>query len=180
MIMRSIAFRTSRHFVIDRANGSPGDDFFGGTTGPDVYKGLAGNDVILGNDDDDRLMGGSGNDHLIGEYGDDYLYGGTGDDTLEGREGSDVIYTGTGNDTVFFGDMYGRDTCKDFDARGADHDVVDLTSLDGVDDFEDLVEDHMKEKGGNVIITGDGGDRLVFLDMKESQFKIAVFIFDAE
>jgi Ca2+-binding RTX toxin-like protein len=177
--MQSILFRIGSSFAIPRLKGTPEDDFYPGTDGDDFYEGLGGNDTILGADGADALYGNNGNDHLIGEYGNDVLNGGRGDDTLEGREGNDILIGGGGNDLIIFGDMYKRDTCRDFQTRGPGRDTVDISGLSGIDSFEDLKEDHMVRKGRDVIITGDGGDRLTFLDMKISQFNVDVFIFDA-
>ena len=92
-----------------------GSDTIMTTTIENVTSG-SGNDSITGNVLDNILDGGAGNDTLFGSYGDDELIGGFGDDTLTGGFGDDTLTGGSGNDTFVFGEIFGDDTIKDFNA----------------------------------------------------------------
>ena len=74
-------------------------------------------DILTGSDVGDNISGFGGKDRLNGMLGDDYLDGGAGRDRLIGGAGSDhfILATGTGADIVV-----------DFDAKGANHDWIDV------------------------------------------------------
>jgi Ca2+-binding RTX toxin-like protein len=111
--------------------------------------GSATDNAINGNIGADSLSGGAGNDVLNGRDGADILSGGTGEDVLRG---------GAGVDTFVFATGFGSDTVADF-LIGTD--VVDLTGLDAITSFEDLLADHATQVGRNVWIEGDTGDILI-------------------
>ena len=62
-----------------------------------------------------------------------------------------------------------RDTIRDFDARGADHDTLDLRDLRSITSFRDLVAHHMHQSGDTTVITTGAGDviRLLHVNMAD-------------
>lgn len=131
----------------------------------DIF-GEGGNDYIDADSNaNDLLDGGDGNDELIAARGNDTLIGGAGDDRLYSSNGAALLVTGEGNDTVT---VYGGDDTIRFvadDALSFSATVVSLFSAeDGdrielisgtIDDFDDLVANHVTELDGSVQIVHD-------------------------
>lgn len=117
-----------------------------------------GNDALHGGDGDDRLFGGAGRDRLFGDAGRDTLDGGIGNDLLRG---------GSGVDRFVFHSGGGRDVIRDFDSRGGDHDVIDLGGVGKIDGFRDLMDNHIRQEGRDVVITA-GDDRILIDQVKLS------------
>lgn len=145
----------------DLDGGNKADKLFG-RAGTDTLEGGNGNDLLKGNGGNDLIEGGNGRDKLIGGAGNDTLDGGTGNDVLIGRGGTDVF--------VFSG---GRDTVRDF--RLADR--VDLSDAIGIASFSDLVNNHVREASGNVIITDDGGNRMKLKNTDLADLDAGDFLF---
>ncbi|CUH81107.1 Hemolysin IA [Tritonibacter multivorans] len=158
----------------DFLRGSSADDIIHGEAGRDVLIGRSGYDDLYGGDGRDYLLGGRGNDRLDGGDGrdllkggrdNDLLLGGAGNDTLKGGQGQDVLDGGTGRDILkggrdadvfVFQEGYGRDTVLGFQA-GEDYLAL---SIDGVDDFDTLLE-FGRERGNEVRFNFGDGDVLV-------------------
>jgi len=98
----------------------------------------------------------------------DVLDGKAGDDTLIGRGGADIFVFGRNDD---------RDTITDFDAKGKDHDIVDLSSLSSIADFADLKAHHISEHGSDVWINGRNGDVLVLQGVEIDDLDKSCFLF---
>jgi Ca2+-binding RTX toxin-like protein len=132
----------------DRVYGDQGADRIEGNGGADALYGGDADDTIYGDNDmhpgGEAAAGAPGNDSLFGDAGNDTLYGQEGSDTLHGGLGYDRLWGGAGRDTFAFeqSDIYLQpfgpilayravhtDTVKDFEAGGASHDLVDLSSL---------------------------------------------------
>jgi Ca2+-binding RTX toxin-like protein len=100
-------------------------------------------------------LAGTGNalaNHIVGNVGANTLKGLTGADDLTGGKGNDRLYGGAGADHFIFNAGDGTDTIKDFDAKGSDHDVIDLSHVSGLTDFADLKAHHMEQAGSAVVI----------------------------
>ncbi len=163
----------------DRLDGRGGDDVLAGGGGNDTYvvnsKGdqveeLAsqGTDTVLasisytltGTVENLALSGkaglnGTGNavaNKITGNLGANTLKGLAGADQLTGGQGNDKLYGGSESDHFIFHKGDGTDTVKDFDAKGADHDVIDLSHISGISDFADLKTNHMEQVGGSVVV----------------------------
>ena len=94
-------------------------------------------DTFTGTDAGEKLGGTDGHDILIGKRGNDTLTGGDGPDTF-------VFKTGDG-----------RDMITDF--RPAEGDRIDLSDVDGITSYRDMVHNHLSERSGDLrIIDGDG------------------------
>jgi len=103
---------------------------------------------------DDTLFGFSGNDLINAGGGDDKLYAGAGTDLLIGGRDNDLLVGGTDADIFRFYGKFGRDNVTDFDAASEAHDFLDLSKLNGVDDFSDI-SGHMTQHGRSVWIDFD-------------------------
>jgi serralysin len=104
------------------------------------------NNVLEGNDGDNRLSGGAGRDQLTG---------------------------GDGADTFCFADGFGRDRIWDFIEED---DLIDLSGLTTIVDFDDLVANHIRRVGYNVIITS-GSDELTIVGDGTGTLSSSQFIF---
>jgi Ca2+-binding RTX toxin-like protein len=142
----------------DNLFGGKDIDWIYGDEDADTLEGNGGNDKLYGGDADDTIYGDTnvhpGGEALAGAPGDDELFGDAGNDTLYGQEGSDRLHGGLGYDTLWGGagrdkfifedgDIYLQpfgpiplyyravhtDTVKDFEAAGASHDLINLSSL---------------------------------------------------
>ena len=102
------------------------------------------------------LTGNRLDNHLIGNDSANRLDGMGGNDRMRGDAGADVFVFRTGHD---------RDTITDFDARGSNHDLLDLRDLRAVASFRDLVENHTRQSGDDVIINTGNGDVIRLLNV---------------
>lgn len=109
----------------------------------------------LGNGSDNKLYGNAGKNSLDGATGFDYLDGGEGDDMLAG---------GTGADDFHFARGSGKDTITDYEASFDD--ILLDQSLKGVSDFQDMMANHVKDKGDDLWITY--GDDIIVLKNTEA------------
>jgi len=114
---------------------------------------------------------------LTGNAGKNILKALDGDDILAGGKGKDTLFGGAGIDTFVFNTDDDADRIKDFDAKGSDHDVIDLSGLASITDFTDLKAGHMRQQGTSVVINGTQGDvitlegvRIKDLDAGDFQF----------
>ncbi|WP_417585496.1 calcium-binding protein [Pelagibacterium sp.] len=123
-------------------------------------------------DDDDVIKGDSGNNAFYGRGGNDTLSGGGGRDTLAGEEGNDVLTGGGAADVFVFSS--GNDRVTDFKAGT---DAVDLDEADGIRNFRDLVNNHMEQKGDDVLIVDDNGDKMRLLDVDLNDLSADDFLF---
>lgn len=155
----------------------------------DIYSGKSGNDYIDGWDGNDTLRGDGGNDQLIGNVGDDKLIGGPGKDVLYGGVGKDILTGGSGNDTFLFytDSLFSQgsdiDIVKDFTAGGKNRDfiavVATLDNGESIDSYADL-KGFMKDKGDDVHITFDSGDKLIIEDVDLKTLSAKNFTFEYE
>lgn len=144
-----------------------GNLLYRGTKKDDNFHGKAGNDTISGANGDDRLYGDKGDDGIYGQNDNDKLFGEAGRDILDGGTGNDQLKGGTEADRFVFSTGYGKDTILDFEIGDLfTYDVVDLDDLASVTDFTDLVDNHMKQVGKNVVIDGGDGDTLVLKNVQ--------------
>ena len=133
-----------------------------GTRKDDTLKGKGGDDTISGDKGDDKLYGKAGLDSLYGEKDKDRIHGDAGSDYIDGGTGNDQLWGGADADRFVFKTKYDKDTILDFETGDLfTHDTILLSGLKSVADYEDLVENHMRQAGRNVVIDGEHGDVLV-------------------
>lgn len=165
--------------------GSGADTMLGGE-GNDTYQVGSSLDVVIENEDEgiDHVMSsisyrlgenlenltltgnaanGTGNalaNQITGNDGDNRLSGGGGDDILIGNGGDDILNGGQGNDRFVFGEGFGNDTIRGFDARPAGgQDLLDISAF-GITadifaievDIIDLGSDTLVQIGTNSIL----------------------------
>jgi Ca2+-binding RTX toxin-like protein len=115
-------------------SGNTDADTLNGMGGADTLKGLAGGDDLYGGNGRDVIYGGAGDDFIGGDKGGDRLFGGTGSDRIY-VSGLDTATGGAGADQFVIldpgnggGDQsdLGTVIIRDFDAVGADRDLMDL------------------------------------------------------
>ncbi len=160
----------------DRLFGGDGNDLLFGGTGPDALFGEGGNDTLNGGEDDDRLFGGQGNDRLEGGAGDDTLQGGAGFDVLIGGAGNDILTGNFNADTFVFADGHGDDVITDFEATNP-FETIDLSAVTAIDDFDDLVADHLSQAGPDALIETGGGDSLTLTGVSVGDLDASDFLF---
>lgn len=138
----------------DKVFGESGHDtLFGGQgNGADVLRGNDGNDLMFGQGGNDALFGGNGDDALTGGAGGDHLRGGRGVDTLNGGEGDDTLAGGGNADVFVFAGAFGNDVLEDFDAL-TKGEVIDLSGISEIADFDDLASNHLSDVNGDAVIT---------------------------
>lgn len=144
----------------DSLYGQGGNDKLNGQNGNDYLNGGYGNDTLAGGSGKDVLRGGNGNDTLYGSWGDDTLLGDAGNDTIKGGDGKDRIGGGLGNDNLtggngsdcfVFGNNFGSDTVKDFDA-GVDK--LDFSNHSKFEDASDVMGAALEISGTVYIVDG--------------------------
>ncbi len=164
----------------DIMRGFGGNDEIYGRDGNDILQGNAGNDRLAGNLGEDALYGGTGWDNLNGGPNADFLRGGWGNDVLRGGEGRDELHGGLGVDTFTFKTGDDKDFILDFDAKGAVHDVLDLSDLASVRGWYDLKNHHMTQLGNDVRIDALNGDLIVLLNVDIRDLDKGDFIFGGD
>lgn len=128
---------------------------------------------ISGNGKDNDLVGTNIGEKFYGKGGNDTINAKGGNDLLDGGKGNDLLIGGDGKDMFVFKTGYGGDTIRGF----FDGDRVDLRGLDGITDFDDLKDNHMKQLGADVRITGPDGDVLWIRHAIGGQLHAEDFIF---
>lgn len=111
--------------------------------------------------------------HLTGNKLDNILEGNEGDNRLSGEEGSDRLIGGDGRDTFVFANGFGTDRITDFH-RG---DMIDLSGLSGIEDFHDLIANHARRIGYDLLISS-GSNKLWIDGQKVENLSPSQFIFD--
>jgi len=149
-------------------SGTSGDDCFNFT---DVnITSLAGS-INMGDGNDDFT--GSTQNQLTVDLG-------AGDDNYVSTEHigafGDFITGGAGDDSFTFIDDWGVSRITDFDAL-SDAETIDLTDVSNIDDFADLLANHMTQSGANVVIS-DGANTLTLENVNISDLDANDFVFD--
>ena len=134
----------------DTLHGGIGADTLNGQNGFDSIDGGAGDDILDGGNAGDTLSGNSGNDELFGGDGKDVLVGGGDNDTLVGGENDDTLTGGSGADAFVFTSGWDADVITDFASGNSE--VIDLSGVSQITDFDDLVNNHLRNNGGNAEI----------------------------
>ena len=153
--------------------GDGGNDKLYGQNGNDKLAGYAGNDYMRGQDGQDLIYGGDGNDRLLGDAGNDKLYGQDGDDIINGGAGNDYLRGQAGADSFVFADNFGVDRIKDFST--SEGDKIDLSGVQSITDWNELVSNHLSNVDGHAVIT-DGANTITLMgtivvaDLHESDF----------
>lgn len=172
----------------DSITGGSGGDFLYGDnfdtltqkatgTGNDTVHGAGGDDWIYGAGGSDKLFGDEDNDVIFGGAGKDRLVGGTGSDTLYGKGGDDILLGGLDADTFVITRHGGRDVIRDFVPDGIGHDFIDLSYIDAVTGFKDLIKNHADQHKGDVVLSLGAGTELVIDDTRIGDLSKADFLF---
>lgn len=152
--------------------------------GTDLVK--AGVSYALGANIENLTLTGSANtsatgnglaNQLHGNAGRNVIKGGDGNDTIWGHRGADTLTGGKGADHFVFAKGDGTDTITDFSATGSNHDVLDLSALDSITRYSDLVRNHMDQVGADVRIDGLNGDSILLKNVKIAHLDADDFIF---
>ena len=151
---------------VDRLYGGNGDDRILGGDDRDLVYGEAGNDILYGDGGSDFMRGGAGNDGIAGGVGNDSIYGDSGNDRLFGQDGDDgfvggfgddAFYGGAGADRFLFTNQAGDDRIMDF-ARFEAGEVIDLSRISDITDYEDMRDNHLRRVNDELVITYEGID----------------------
>ena len=169
----------------DQLFGEDGDDRTFGGNGNDVIDGGAGVDILRGGSQDDRLNGGADNDVAFGGTGRDDIAGGDGNDLLFGRGGFDTLNGGAGNDILegglqadqfIFEGAFGNDTITDFAATN-NAERINLSAVNAISDFQDLIDNHMNQVGNDVLIDDLSGNTITLSGVILADLDAADFVF---
>jgi Ca2+-binding RTX toxin-like protein len=87
---------------------------------------------------EDLFLVGKANIDATGGDNDNTLEGNAGDNELEGGRGDDELTGGDGDDLFIFNRGDDQDVITDFDAKGSDHEVIEVNGYGSKLDFEDL------------------------------------------
>jgi Ca2+-binding RTX toxin-like protein len=186
---------------IENVVGTAFDDHIFGNAADNVIEGGRGADVIYGDAGSDTasyanseegvavslqgLPGGTGllsQGPGIGFGGDangdvlisiENLIGSAHNDTLDGSRADNVFTGGGGVDTFVFGQTIGCDTITDFDATGADHDVIRFEA--GVFDNWNDLRDNMEDTGDDVVIWIDDYNSVTLQNVNFNQLDASDF-----
>ncbi|MDP0929251.1 M10 family metallopeptidase C-terminal domain-containing protein [Paracoccus onubensis] len=143
----------------DRLYGETGNDVLFGGAGRDKLSTGAGNDRAYGGSGKDYIFGGTGNDAIFGDGGNDRLFGDVGADTLTGGGGRDTLIGGGGADMFLFSTGDGHDVIKGFSRN--DTEDISLTQIIAINNFADLVNNHLRNAHGDAMIVYGTGSILL-------------------
>ena len=150
---------------IDLSKAGGGWTLYGGN-GDDVLKlGVGG-----------YVYGGDGDDVIIGGTSYDYIDGGSGDDIINGRGGSDELTGNGGSDTFVFQAGCGHDSVYSFETGKKVHDIIDLSAIKSIKNYDDLVDHHISSNGTLTIDLG-GGDKVYVYGLYEQNLDASFFTF---
>ena len=148
---------------IEHVRGSrEGNDTLTGNRQDNRLEGRGGNDTLKGQGGNDLLQGDEGNDRLVGGGGRDTLDGGNGNDVLLGNRGADVFVFSSGDDRVV---GFGRT------------DEIDLRNAFGIDDFNDLINNHATQSGNNAVISDDADNSITLVNRDMDNLNADDFLF---
>lgn len=159
--------------------GTSGDDvfdltgirFWELTNGQTILSTGAGDDTVIASNLSGIATNGFGTSQVAYDLG-------AGDDTYVDTGNPDMqhITGGAGDDSFVFSSNWGQDVITDFDAL-SDAETIDLSAVSNIDDFADLLANHMVQDGADVVIT-DGGQTLTLEGVNISNLDANDFIFD--
>jgi hypothetical protein len=129
--------------------------------------------IIDGTNQDDTLQGKDYAEIFRGKAGNDTISGRGGNDTLDGGTGNDLLVGGDGKDLFIFKTGYGHDTVRGF----FDGDRIDLSKVDSIAAFDDLMTNHASQVGADVYIDAGDGDTLFIRHALKVQLEAGDFIF---
>lgn len=158
----------------DEITGGSQNDVVRGSTGNDDANGGGGNDTVSGGGGDDVVKGGKNKDEVRGGRGDDRVEGNGGKDTLEGGNGDDTMEGGGGGDLYVFGRNFGEDEILDF--SGSNREKIDISAVNQIANFNDLVNNHLSQAGADAVITV-GDDSITLVGFNGANLDAGDFIF---
>ncbi len=133
-------------------------------------------DFLMGTSVSDTITGGGGHDTISGGDGDDVIYGNEGRDLLIGGNGDDIFHTGRGADEIVFEGNWGRDVVSDFNTNEF-ADVLNFSSIDGIESYADLMESHIVYSSDGAIISDNLGNSVVLQDIGVGMLTEEHFVF---
>lgn len=165
----------------DTIRGQAGDDEIIGGRGADSLNGAAGEDTIMGQNGSDSIkgggradliFGGGGRDTIKAGAGEDVVRGNGGRDVIDGGGGADILFGGGGRDTFAFRSNAGDDIVRDFTTG---KDLIDLSRAREIEDFADLIANHVSEVENNLVIAVSGSsdvtiEGVAIADLSETDF----------
>ncbi|WP_275789325.1 beta strand repeat-containing protein [Pararhizobium gei] len=101
----------------------------------------------------------------------------SGNDMIWGHAGADILTGGAGADQFVFNKGDGKDIITDFAATGSIHDRLDLSGLDSITSYADLVSNHMTRSGSDVFINGLNGDSILLKNVTLAALDAGDFLF---
>lgn len=118
----------------------------------------------------EKFIGTSKGETITGTNGRDIIDGKGGDDTLIGKGWKDTFVFSTG---------YGHDTIKDpiVGSIGDHYSKIDLSGLDSIKNFRDLIRNHVADGHQNLDIDGGNGDVLSLKNVALDDLDRGDFIF---
>ena len=81
---------------------------------------------------------------------------------LDGGSGNDRLTGGGGDDTFVFRGTFGRDRVMDFEPGD---DRIDLSRVGAIRSWDDLRDDHLRERGDDVMIRAGDAGKIVLKDV---------------
>lgn len=158
----------------DRITGGRGADSINGGSGADTLIGQSGSDFIKGGGRGDLITAGGGRDTIKAGAGDDIVNGNGGRDLIDGGAGADLLIGGGGRDTFIFRNNSGDDIVRGFTV---DKDKIDLSAVRDISDFNDLMANHLRIEGDDLVIDLSDKSDLTIENIGGSDFDEADFIF---
>ena len=120
-----------------------------------------------GNEAANKLHGNAALNHIDGKSGNDVIWG---------HAGNDVLTGGAGRDQFVFEVGDGKDVITDFNAKGSSHDVLNFRDFENVSTYREIMADHVKQIGTDVLITIDS-DSVMLRNVKLAALDKSDFLF---
>ena len=98
-------------------------------------------------------------------------------DIFFAKGGKDILFGEDGNDRFVFKRGDGFDRIGDFTNDSSQQDLIDLSHMNSIKNFRDLMRNHLEARDGSIFIEGGKHDVLMLAGNDMSQIEKDCFVF---
>lgn len=176
------SFESTGGDIGDIEGGKGNDTYILGTSGDVVETANGGIDLVrtsvdrtLEDNVENLTLIGAADVSALGNSGDNRLIGNAGSNSVAGFEGNDILTGKGGEDTFRFFTGFGKDIVTDYKP---DIDGINLEGWLAIEDFDDLIDNHLKIDGKDLIFKA-GSDSLTLKNVDVGDLSPGDFMFQA-
>jgi Ca2+-binding RTX toxin-like protein len=145
---------------------SSGGDFSWKAASKEPLKG-----IIVGSDHADHI-------DMTASYNFWRISGGDGNDVVTAGKGYNTFSGQGGRDTFVFGDGAGKTAVVDYDTVGKDRDIIDLSAISSIKNFDDMTDHHVKmSSDGDWLVIQFGRSEIQLHHVEVNDLQESAFVF---